>query len=159
LVRPREGLDVQLQVDEASGTVVAALLAGEQGAVELRVFAAPRNGDIWDDLRRTLRSEVAQLGGTATESEGPFGTELTVSLLLEMEDGQRVQQVSKVLGIAGPRWLLRATLFGRPAFEYREDGDVEQALRDVVVVRGSTAVPPGDALPMTMPPNARRADS
>jgi hypothetical protein len=159
LVRPREGLDVQLQVDEASGTVVAALLAGEQGAVELRVFAAPRNGDIWDDLRRTLRSEVAQLGGTATESEGPFGTELTVSLLLEMEDGQRVQQVSKVLGIAGPRWLLRATLFGRPAFEYREDGDVEQALRDVVVVRGSTAVPPRDALPMAMPPNARRADS
>jgi hypothetical protein len=159
LLTPREGLEVQLQVDETSGTVVAVLLAGQQGAVELRVFAAPRNGDIWEDLRRALRSEVAQMGGTATESEGPYGTQLTVSLLVDVGDGQRAQQVSTVLGIAGPRWLLRATLFGRPAVDYDESGDLEQALRDVVVVRGGTPVPPGDALPLTMPPNARRADS
>ena len=61
-----------------------------------------------------------------------------------------------MVGIAGPRWLLRATLFGRPAVEHLDDGDVEQAIRDVVVVRGSTPVPPGDALPLTMPPNAQR---
>ena len=159
LVTPREGLDVQLQVDEASGTVVAVLLAGEQGAVELRAFAAPRHGDVWEDLRRGVASEVARLGGTATESPGPYGTDLTVSLTVDVGEGQRAQQVSKVVGIPGPRWLLRATLFGRPAVEYDESGDLEQALRDVVVVRGGTPVPPGDALPLTMPPNARRAES
>ncbi len=31
-------------------------------------------------------------------------------------------------------------------------------MRDVVVVRGTTPVPPGDALPLTMPPNAQRMD-
>jgi hypothetical protein len=47
-------------------------------------------------------------------------------------------------------------LFGRPALEHQDDGDVETALRDVVVVRGTAPVPPGDALPLTMPPNAQR---
>jgi hypothetical protein len=156
LITPQEGLDVQLQVDEASGQVVAVLLAGETGAVELRAFAAPRNGDIWDDVRRHVAAEVARMGGTATEVEGVHGTEVKVTLTVPRDDGQRVQQTSRVVGIPGPRWLLRATLFGRPAVEHREDGDVETALRSVVVVRGNTPIPPGDALPLTMPPNAQR---
>jgi uncharacterized protein DUF3710 len=157
LISPREGLELQLQVDEASGEVAAVILAAEQGAAEIRAFAAPRNGDIWDEVRRAVAAEVAQLGGTATEVQGAFGTELVVSLVGELPDGQRAQQVSKVIGIPGPRWLLRATLFGRPAVEHVEDGDIESALRDVVVVRGGTPIPPGDALPLTMPPNVEPA--
>ncbi len=157
LVTPHEGLEVQLQVEESTGAVVAVVLAGEEGAAELRAFAAPRNGDVWDDVRRSVTAEVAQLGGTATEREGAFGTELAVSLVVQLDDGQHVQQVSKVVGIPGPRWLLRATLFGRPAVEHREDGDIERALRDVVVVRGGTPVPPGDPLPLVLPPNAEVA--
>jgi len=157
LVTPHEGLDLQLQVDEASGQVMAVILAGETGAVELRAFAAPRNDDIWDDVRRQVAAEVARMGGTATETPGPWGTELTVQLGVTLDDGQRAQQTSKVVGISGPRWLLRATLFGRPAVEHQEDGDIETALRNVVVVRGSGPVPPGDQLPMTVPPNAQRA--
>ncbi|HYO38837.1 MAG TPA: DUF3710 domain-containing protein [Nocardioidaceae bacterium] len=154
LVTAQETLEVQLQVEEQSGQVAAVLLAGEEGAAELRAFAAPRHGDIWDDVRRAVSAEVAQLGGTASEEEGVFGTDLVVALPLQLPDGQHAQQISRVVGIPGPRWLLRATLFGRPAVEYREDGDIESAVRDVVVVRGSVPVPPGDPLPLTMPPNA-----
>ena len=157
LIRPVEGLDVQLQVDEASEQVIAVILAGETGAVELRAFAAPRNGDIWADMRRQLAGEIARMGGTATEVQGAWGTEVRVSLAVTADDGQRAQQTSKVVGIPGPRWLLRATFFGRPALEHDEDGDVETALREVVVVRGTGPVPPGDMLPLTMPPNAQRA--
>jgi Protein of unknown function (DUF3710) len=156
LITPHDALEVQLQVDEASEQVVAAVLAGEDGAAELRAFAAPRHGDIWESSRRALAAEVAQLGGTATEREGPWGTELVVSLMVDLPDGQRAQQQSVVVGIAGPRWLLRATLFGRPAVAYAEDGDIESALREIIVVRGGAPVPPGDALPLTMPPDARR---
>ncbi|NUR08372.1 MAG: DUF3710 domain-containing protein [Nocardioidaceae bacterium] len=159
LVTPAEGLELQLQVDEASGQVVAVVLAGAEGAVELRAFAAPRNGDVWDAVRRQVSAEVARMGGTATEHQGPWGTELTVSLTMTTPDGGRAPQTSRVVGIPGPRWLLRATLFGVPAVEYRQDGAVETALRDVVVVRGSGPVPPGDPLPLTMPPQARRTDT
>lgn len=157
LLTPHKGVEVQLQVEEATQQVMAVMLAGADGAAELRAFAAPRHGDIWADVRRILTAEVAQLGGTATEAEGPFGTELLVSLTVDLPDGQRGVQASKVIGISGPRWLLRATLFGRPAVTYLEDGDIERALRDVVVVRGGTPIPPGDALPLTMPANARPA--
>jgi hypothetical protein len=159
LVTPREGLEVQLQVEEETSEVAAVILAGAEGAAELRAFAAPRNGDIWDDVRRTVTAEVAQMGGTATEEAGAYGTELVLSLMVELPDGQHVQQISRVVGISGPRWLLRATLFGRPAVDYREDGDVEAALRDVVVVRGGTPVPPGDVLPLTLPPNAHPSEA
>ena len=151
LVTPHEGLELQLQVDEASGQVAAVVLAGPEAALEVRAFAAPRNGDVWDAVRRQVAGEVARMGGTATETDGRWGTELKVSLTVTTPDGGRATQVSRVVGVAGPRWLLRATLFGGAAVEYRHDGDVETALRNVVVVRGSTAVPPGDPLPLTMP--------
>lgn len=159
LLTPPETLDVQLQVDEASGQVAAVIMAGEEGAVELRAFAAPRNGDIWDDVRRQVAGEVARLGGTATEVDGPWGSELRVALTVELPDGQHAPQTSRVIGIPGPRWLLRATMFGRPAVDYDPEGDVERALRDVVVVRGGTPIPPGDPLPLTIPPTAQRLPS
>ena len=154
LITPREGFDVQLQVDEGSGEVMAVILAGEDGALEVRAFAAPRHGDIWTTARQAVAAEVAQMGGTATEREGHWGTELVVSVMVDTPQGGRAQQQSVVLGISGPRWMLRATMFGRPVAAYDDEGDVESALRDIVVRRGTGPVPPGDALPLTMPPNA-----
>lgn len=152
VVTPREGLDLQLQVDEQSGQVVAVVLAGQQGAVELRAFAAPRNGDIWPDVRQQIAAEVTRRGGTASEVEGHFGPELRVVLNVTTPDGRTGQQPSRVFGITGPRWLLRATLFGQPALEPDESGLVESALRDVVVRRGGAPHSPGEALPLTVPP-------
>lgn len=151
VVRPREGLDVQLQVEEQSGHVVAVVLAGPEGAVELRPFAAPRNGDIWDDVRAQIAAEVSRRGGTATEADGPWGPELRVVLNVTAPDGRSATQPSRVFGIRGPRWMLRATFFGKPALEPSEEGLVEQAMRDVVVRRGSQPLAPGDPLPLTVP--------
>lgn len=159
LVKGRPGLELRLQVDEASQQVAAVLLVGSEGAVELRPFAAPRNADIWSDIRKQIAAETARRGGTATEAEGPFGPELQVSMPAKTPDGQAATQPSRVLGISGPRWLLRATFLGRPAVSPQEDGDLESALRDVVVVRGSAPMAPGDPLPLVMPGNARPAPS
>lgn len=155
LIAPREGVELQLQVEEATGEVAAVILASEDGAAEVRAFAAPRNGDIWDSLRQTIADEVAQLGGTATELESPWGTALSVSVLVDLPDGTQAWQPSLVVGIPGPRWLLRCTLFGHTAEHHHEDGPIESSVRDVVVVRGSTPVPPGDPLPLTLPPQAQ----
>lgn len=154
IVRGQPGIELQMQVEEQTGEVIAVLLASADGAVELRPFAAPRHGDIWDDARRSIAAEVTQHGGTATEADGPFGKELHVMMTVQTPEGETGQQPSRVLGIPGPRWMLRATLFGRPALDPAEDGDVESALREVIVVRGSEPMPPGDPLPLTVPANA-----
>ncbi len=151
IVTPREGLEIQLQVDEASGNVVAVLLAGETGAVELRAFAAPRNGEIWTDVRKQIAAEVTRRGGTATEADGPWGPELRVAMVVTTPDGQTGTQPSRVYGIGGPRWMLRATVFGKPAMEPESSDAVELALRDVIVRRGDQPHAPGESLPLTPP--------
>ncbi len=155
VVKGGPGLELRLQVDEASEQVAAVLIVGPEGAAELRPFAAPRHGGIWDDVRKQIAAETARRGGTATEAEGDYGKELHVMMPVQTPEGQSGTQPSRVLGIEGPRWLLRATFLGRPAVEPRPDGDIEAALRDVVVVRGSSPMAPGEPLPLTMPGNAR----
>lgn len=158
IVTPYEGLELQLQVDEQHGQVIAVVLAGPEGAVELRPFAAPRHGDIWEDVRAQIAAEVTRRGGTATEAEGPWGPELRVVLTMATPDGKSGQQPSRVFGIAGPRWMLRATLFGQPALEPDDDGLVERALRDVIVRRGDQPHAPGEALPLVVPPDLLQSE-
>lgn len=155
-VRGRPGVEVRLQADEASGQVQAVMVVAEDGAMELRAFASPRNESIWDGIRARLASEATKRGGQASEVEGPYGTGLQMVLPAKAPDGTEGTQTSTVLGITGPRWLLRVSTFGRPAVEYHSHGVLEQVLRDVVVNRGNQPMSPGDPLPLTMPANARR---
>jgi hypothetical protein len=155
IVTGRPGLELRLQVDEASQKIAAVLLIGKEGAVELRPFAAPRNTDIWGDIRKQIAAETTRRGGTATEVDGSYGKELQVVMPVTTPDGKSATQPSRVLGIAGPRWLLRATFLGKPAVQPDENGDIESALRDVVVVRGNDPMAPGDPLPLVMPANAQ----
>jgi len=155
-IKGRPGVEVRLQADEASGQIQAVMLVAEDGAMELRPFAAPRHEGIWDDVRAQLAGEASRRGGKAAEVEGPYGTALQMVLPVVTPDGQQGQQASTVHGIAGPRWLLRVSTFGRPAVEHHEDGLLEQVLRDIVVVRGTEPMSPGEALPLVMPSGARR---
>ncbi|WP_067436404.1 DUF3710 domain-containing protein [Nocardioides jensenii] len=156
LIAPAEGLELRLQVDEKSGDVQSVLIAGPTGAVEVRAFAAPRNGDLWSDVRRQIASETARQGGTATETEGPHGTELVCQRTVRTPEGTTSQQPSRIVGYNGPRWFLRATYLGKPAVDADEAGPWEAAVASLVVRRGDGPMAPGDQLPITLPPQARR---
>ena len=153
-LRPPPGAELRLQVDEESGAVVALLVATQEGAIDLRLFAAPRNEDTWPEMVDGIVAEAKQHGGTAEEADGPFGTVVRVSVPVVDQDGRAATQPSVIHGIPGPRWLLRATLFGRPADAYDPEGDLETALRSVVVDRGSEPMVPGELLPLELPPGA-----
>jgi hypothetical protein len=156
LVLPEEGRELRLQVDEKSGVVQSVMLAGSDGALELRAFAAPRNGDLWSEARPQIASEVSSHGGTATEREGRWGPELVCRVQVRTPDGRTGTQESRIIGVNGPRWMLRATLLGRPATDPDGAGDWEDAISRVAVQRGAQAMPVGEALPVTMPPQARQ---
>ncbi|HTW15635.1 MAG TPA: DUF3710 domain-containing protein [Nocardioides sp.] len=158
LVAPQEGRELRLQVEESSGTVQAVLLAGTDGMVELRAFAAPRNGDLWSEVRPQLAADMARRGGIATEREGDFGTELLCELQVQRPDGTMAAQPSRIIGVNGERWLLRATLMGRPAMEEALPADWAETIRSVAVQRGIGAMPVGEPLPVVLPANARKVD-
>ncbi|WP_244927697.1 DUF3710 domain-containing protein [Nocardioides sp. W7] len=158
LVAPLEDRELRLQVDEATGAVQAVLLAGSDGAVELRAFAAPRNGDLWTEVRPQLAADMARRGGIATEREGEFGPELLCELQVKRADGTMAAQPSRIVGVNGDRWLLRATLMGRPAMEDSLPEAWVETIRSVAVQRGVGAMPVGEPLPLVLPANARKVD-
>lgn len=158
LIAPSGGRELRLQVDEQTGAVRAVMLAGPDGALEFQAFAAPRNGDLWSTVRPQIAADIAQRGGTATEREGRFGTELVCQVPVQRPDGTAATQPSRIIGINGARWMLRASMLGRPALDPDSSEDWEDALAEVVVRRGEGAMPVGEPLPVTLPDDARRVD-
>ena len=156
LIAPSPGREVRVQVDEATQAVQSVMIAGPDGALELRAFAAPRNGDLWGDVRPQIAADMERRGGTATEQEGRFGPELACERPVEMPEGGSVVQQTRVVGINGPRWFLRGTFLGGPARSGEVAVSWEDMLSQVVVRRGEHAMPVADALPITLPGEARR---
>ncbi len=148
------GMELRLQVDEQSGEVQAILLVVEESALELRAFAAPKRSGIWDEVRQEIAGEATRMGGTATESESSFGTDLVLVVPVEDPDGKIYSQTSRVVGIDGPRWLLRATILGRAAVEPEAATPLEQTLREVIVVRGDEPMAVRESLPLRLPEGA-----
>lgn len=151
---PAEGLDLRLQVDEESGDVMTVLVVGDEGVLEMRAFASSRGGDLWEEARREIGADTVRRGGTSAEQDGPFGVELVCEVPVEGPDGESMVQPSRVLGITGQRWFVRATLAGRPAFDADYAIPFEDAIRGLAVRRGQDAMAPGEPLPLKLPPEA-----
>jgi hypothetical protein len=150
---PRPGIELRIQVNDQTQEVQSVLLAGADGGLELRAFAAPRGGDLWSEVRPQLVADVNRRGGRVEEQEGAFGPELVCRLTTQDPEGRQVQQDSRIVGVNGDRWFLRATFLGAPARGSSEEWD--DLLRDVVVHRGDVAMAPGDALPVQLPEQIR----
>ncbi len=153
MIRGDEAYALQLPADNDEGEIGSVVLVAEGSALELRAFAASRSGGLWDEVRADIAAEVARLGGESTEADGPYGAELTVSVPAEGPDGESGMQASRIIGIEGPRWMLRATLLGEAALQAGEHA-LMAALRDVIVVRGAEPRIQREPLLLTIPPNA-----
>lgn len=154
LVRVREGLDVQLPTDGESTDIGSVVLVAENAALELRAFAATRSGGLWEEVRDDLILEVSRLEGECDQVDGPFGPELRIKVPVVLPDGEQGFQPSRIVGIEGPRWVLRATFLGDAGLNPADDGLLMETLRDVIVVRGAEPRIPREALMLTLPANA-----
>jgi hypothetical protein len=113
------------------------------------VFAAPRNEGIWDEVRAEIAASMKSERGVPKEvQDSSFGTQLTGKLPGEGASGQ---VAVRFIGVDGPRWFLRAMLVGAPATDKAKAARYEQALRQVVVVRGSEPLPVREAVPLQLP--------
>jgi hypothetical protein len=145
-----EGMELRLDVDEASQTVQAVTAVIGDSALQMTVFAAPRTEGIWDDVRAEIRRSLAAQG-TVNEVVTEFGHELHATLPAQSPDGTQVVQPVRFVGIDGPRWFLRGLFSGRAARERDAAAPLEAVLRATVVVRGGDPMAPGDAIPLRVP--------
>src|SRR4051794_20452032 len=154
------GMELRVDVNAQQQVVGASLRSGDS-LLQLSVFAAPRAGGLWDDVRAELARGASGQGAALKEVEGPFGTELAGSVLVPgpVQPGQSgtpkpVRRSARFLGVDGPRWFLRGMLSGPAAESPEAAAALEEAFRAVVVVRGSQPMPVRDQLPLTLPPQA-----
>jgi hypothetical protein len=153
------GMELRVDVNPQQQVVGASLRAGES-LLQLSVFAAPRAGGLWDEVRSELARNASGQGASLREVDGPFGPELAGTVLMAAgpatpgQAAKPVRRAARFLGVDGPRWFLRGTLTGPAADNAEEAAALEEAFQAVVVVRGSAPMPVRDALPLTLPPQA-----
>jgi hypothetical protein len=138
------GVQVRLPADPKAGPRVV-LVSGES-AVQLTVFAAPRTERIWDEVRAELRESLVANGAAVEEVPGEYGPELCARVA--SPEGTRMV---RLVGVDGPRWLLRADFQGPAATDARRAGPLADCLRGVVVDRGGEPRPAKEALPLRLP--------
>lgn len=157
-LRPAAGMEVQLQLEESSGQVVAVLAVIGQTALQLQPFAAPRTEGIWDEVRAEIAAGLTTQGGTSAEAQGPFGAELHAQIPASLPDGGSGFQHVRFLGVDGPRWFLRGVISGAGALDPGAAAPLEEVFRQAVVVRGDVPMAPRTPIPLQTPKPAESAE-
>lgn len=151
-----DGMQVQLEAEEQSGTIKAVTLVHNGGGLQVQAFAAPKTEGLWRDVRTQISANITASGGSAKELYTPLGYELSATVPVALPDDKVAARPVRFMGVDGPRWFLRGVL----SDEAIRDEDVRDALvevfRTIVVVRGEAPMPPRELLPLT-PPNMSSA--
>ncbi len=151
-ILPREGLHLRLEIEEGSKRVVAIGLDYAGSTLQVQPFAAPRSSGLWHEIRDQIADQIGKQGGTTTLREGPFGPELVAEIPVAAGQGEGgTTRLARFIGVDGPRWFLRGVIAGEGAINEDAAAQVEDLFRSIVVVRGTTPMPPRDLIPLRMP--------
>ena len=147
---PRTDLHLRLEVEEQSKRVVAVGLEYHGSTLQVQPFAAPRSSGLWDEIRGQIMDQLASQGARAKLANGPFGPEIFAEIPVTVE-GEQGMRLARFIGVDGPRWFLRGVIAGRGATDRDAAAEIEDLYRSIVVVRGTTPMPPRDLIPLQMP--------
>jgi len=150
-ILPREGLHLRLEIEEGSKRVVAVALDYAESTLQVQPFAAPRSTGLWHEIRGQIAEQIGRQGGSTEVADGPFGPELHARIPTVQPSGEGTTRLARFIGVDGPRWFLRGVVAGRAASDPEAAAKVDDLFRSVVVVRGSTPMPPRDLIPLRMP--------
>lgn len=160
VLTPFEGMQMQLQVDQRTNRVQAALVMAGSSAIEIALFAAPANTKIASDVRRELAEAAQKSGGKVEFVEGPFGTEVRRAVPVTDGKGNKAMHISRTWLAEGPKWLLRGVVMGEAAKASGTDGVSEllyEFFSNTVVRRDAQPRAPRDLIPMTLPTSVDQA--
>jgi hypothetical protein len=141
-----KGVGFQAQTDN-KGNIGQVLLTTGESALQLLIRAAPRTEGIWEEMREELTGQLTGQGGKAETVDGRWGTELLARL-----PGKQGSTQVRFVGIDGPRWFVQATFQGKRAVDEDAAPELDDTLRNLIVDRGSTAMPVREPLPLRLPP-------
>jgi hypothetical protein len=140
-----DGVDLRVQAD-AEGVISQVFLVYGESALQLGVFAAPRNEGIWDEVRDEIRESLSADGVVAEELSGDYGTELRA----RVRAPEGVTDL-RFVGVDGPRWMVRGMYQGQAATDPESALPLVMCMRGLVVNRGTEAKPVREPLMLRLP--------
>jgi hypothetical protein len=146
---------MELRVEVAGDSIVAATLVLGNSAIQLQAFAAPRSEGIWGEVRAEIAEGISKQGGVVETEEGPLGWGLRAQVPVQLPDGTQGVQLVRFVGCDGPRWFLRGVISGQAAVQPESAQVLEQVFRETVVVRGDTPMAPRDPIVLKLPDDAQ----
>jgi len=152
-ILPRPELHLRLEVEEGSKRVVAVGLDYAGSTLQIQPFAAPRSSGLWHEIRAQIIEQISKQGGSTRVIDGPFGPEVQAEIPVA-GDTAGSTRLARFIGVDGPRWFLRGVIAGEGAVKADAAAQVEDLFRSIVVVRGTTPMPPRDLIPLHMPATA-----
>lgn len=136
---PKES-QVQVEMGEQGPRMLH--IVTKVGRITPVAFAAPRKPGQWAESVEEIKEGMSRDGLVVTTEAGPWGAEV----IGKNDNGQ-----IRVIGIDGPRWMLRLTLAAPSGME----ADLAEMAREVAartfVYRGEDPILAGNALPVIMP--------
>jgi len=148
---PRADLQLRLEVEEGSKRVVAVGLDYAGSTLQVQPFAAPRNSGLWHEIRQQIVDQIHKQGGTTRIIDGTFGPEVQAQIPVTTPGQPQGSRLARFIGVDGPRWFLRGVIAGDAIVNPESAAKVEELFRSIVVVRGTTPMPPRDLIPLHMP--------
>lgn len=140
------GIQLRIKANRATQQVLGSTITFGSSSLEIEAFAAPKTLGLWDDVR----GDLLEANKAASEVDGVFGTEL--KLPVNVKGGKTVN--TRIVGVDGPRWMLRGIFSGKAANDDGNSDDTEalnKYFADIVVERGDEPLAPRDLIPMHPP--------
>lgn len=153
-ILPRPELALRLEIEEGSKRVVAVALDYADSTLQVQPFAAPRTSGLWHEIREQIVEQISRQGGSTQTIDGPFGPELRAEIPAPAGNAPGVR-IARFVGVDGPRWFLRGVISGKAAVDPEAAAQIEDLFRSIVVVRGTTPMPPRDLIPLHVPANVQ----
>lgn len=155
----RKQVSYRLEQEQTKQKVFAVSAVHENSTLQLQVFAAPRSGGQWDDIRQEMYNQNKNAkGAKLRHEEGEFGTELLIRIPADLPDGRKGERIARFLGIDGPRWMIRAMIMGKAALSKKSEADtLYDILKNTVVDRGDKPLPARQMLELVPPENVQTA--
>jgi len=127
---------------DPSGPLRAVHAIVPEGRLTVSAFAAPRTGGLWVELFEELATQLQNEGATIRRDRGEWGRELVA---------RNGDVVARVVGIEGPRWMLRGVGTGPAEHALKLHGMLREMVRGTVVVRSPEPLPVRSLLPLEVP--------
>lgn len=150
---PRPELQLRLEVEEGSKRVIAVGIDFAGSTLQVQPFAAPRSSGLWHEVRAQIVEQIQKQGGETTERDGVFGPEILARIPVVGDAGGSTR-IARFIGVDGPRWFLRGVVAGQGAVDAAAAEQIDDVFRSIVVVRGTTPMPPRDLIPLHVPTGA-----